>query len=81
MPGYDFGNWSGIYGPAGIPRNIVVVLNQEVSRIINSPELKNKITADGSEASAPHTPEEFKARFDRQIAEWDKFFKTSGVKL
>ncbi len=81
VPGYDFGNWSGIYGPVGIPPAIVVALNHEVSRIINSPELKGKITADGSEATAPHSPAEFKAKFDKQIAEWDKFFKTSGVKL
>jgi hypothetical protein len=39
------------------------------------------LNADGSEPIAPATPEEFKARFDRDYAELEKLIKAADVKI
>jgi len=38
IPGYDHGGWFGLYGPAGLPQEIVARLNSELQRIQRSPE-------------------------------------------
>jgi tripartite-type tricarboxylate transporter receptor subunit TctC len=81
VPGYDHGNTSGIYGPAGIPSAIAVFINREVSKAVNSPDIKSRIEADGSEIAGPHSPAEFKDRFFKRVAQWEDFINNSGIKL
>ena len=48
---------------------------------MNSTEMKDKLAADGAEAAPARSPREFTARFAAQVAMWDKFIKTSGIKV
>jgi tripartite-type tricarboxylate transporter receptor subunit TctC len=72
--------WGGLGAPAGISRRIVESLNKEVGRIINLPDVKEKIVALGGEPRHG-TPEEF-ARFIREEVErWGPIFRQSGAKV
>ena len=71
----------GLYAPAGTPPAIVRAINREVVQFINSPEMKEKLALEATEAAPPNTPEEFRDFFARQVAMWDRFIKSSGVKL
>jgi tripartite-type tricarboxylate transporter receptor subunit TctC len=81
VPGYELDNMYGMYGPAGLPAPILAALNREIVQIIQSPDMRARITADGAEPASANSPAEFKARFAGQISMWEKFIKTSGIKV
>ena len=81
LPGLILDNMCGLYAPAGVPPTVVSSLNRQISRVMNTPEMRDKLAADGAEPAPPHTPAEFKTAVIRQINQWDKFITTSGIKL
>ena len=54
VPGYAAPTWSGVIGPAGIPRPIVDKLNAAINRAINSPRLQGALRADRRRAGRRH---------------------------
>ena len=81
VPGFEMQNMYGVYAPAGVPPAIQLALGRDVGQIMNSPEVKEKVAADGAEVAPPGTPAEFKKRFAQEIDMWEKFIKTSGIKV
>lgn len=81
VPGFEMDNMYGLYAPAGVPQPILEALNREVSGIMNSAEVKRRVTADGAEVAPPATPARFKERFAREIEMWEKFIKSHGIKV
>ena len=55
--------------------------NREISRVMNTAEMRDKLAADGAEPVPPHTPAEFRATVIHQINQREKFINRSGVKL
>ncbi|MGE5522765.1 MAG: tripartite tricarboxylate transporter substrate binding protein, partial [Rhodospirillaceae bacterium] len=55
VPGYDVTGWYGIVAPGGTPPALVNRLNGELTKLLASPEVEEKLAADGAEA-APSTP-------------------------
>jgi len=47
VPGYESGGWFGYVAPAGTPRDIIVLLNQEINRAMALPDVKEKLNAAG----------------------------------
>jgi tripartite-type tricarboxylate transporter receptor subunit TctC len=79
VPGYDAVIWLGIMAPAGTPRAIVDRLNAEITKAVNSPELK-KSWADQGAVPMTMTPDEF-GRFMREdIEKWARVVKISGAR-
>ncbi len=81
MTGLILDNMYGLYAPAGVPANVLASLNREISLVMNTPEMRDKLAADGAEPAAPHTPAAFKATVTKQINQWEKFIRSSGIKL
>lgn len=81
LPGLILDNMYGLYAPAGVQAAVLSALNQQVSRVMNTPEMRDKLAADGAEPAPPHTLADFKATVMRQIDQWEKFITTSGIKL
>ena len=69
VPGYDFASWGGVFAPAGTPRDIVMKLNGEFARALNSPELRKRFEEMGLVAK-PSSPEEFGAFLASEMARW-----------
>ena len=80
LPGFDVNSWYGVFGPAGLPRDILTKLNAETSRGINAPDLKERLSALGAEPSSK-SPEAFTQYVRDEIAKWAKVVKASGAKL
>ena len=80
VAGYDMSGWYGIVAPAGTPVAIVRRASDEFGRIMHSPEVAEKLAADGSEP-ATGTPAEFTATIAREIEKWTQLVKTTGLKL
>ena len=51
VTGYEAVTWSAVLGPKAIPQAIVTRLNQEIERILQTREMKERLTGDGMEIS------------------------------
>jgi tripartite-type tricarboxylate transporter receptor subunit TctC len=69
VPGYDFASWGGLFAPAGTPREIIMKLNGEVARALNSAEIKKRFDDMGLVAKAS-SPEEFGAFLAAEMGRW-----------
>ena len=80
VPGYEATIWLGLMAPAGTPRNVLERLNAEVSKIVNSPEVKENWAKQGAQPMA--LPIDQFERFLRDdIVKWAKVVKLSGAKV
>jgi tripartite-type tricarboxylate transporter receptor subunit TctC len=80
VPGFELSNWIGLFGPAGMPPAIVARLNNEVQKIMLSPEIQKRLEAEGARF-IPMTPEQF-ATFQRsELAKWGKMIREANIKV
>ena len=80
VAGYEAGNWYGIAAPAGAPRAIVMRLNQEIARIVTSPDVRTKLLAIGMETESS-SPEAFAEFLKNDAAKWARVIKAAGLRL
>jgi tripartite-type tricarboxylate transporter receptor subunit TctC len=80
LPGFEVVGWYGVIGPAGLPAPIVKRLHDEFVKVLNRPDVHERIVADGSEPAGTN-PEEFRQFMLADLAKWAKVVKESGAKL
>ncbi len=80
VPGYDAGTWTGVIGPAGLPRPILHKLNASINQAIASPGFLARFAQIGDEP-AGGTPEDFAETIRRDSAKWADVVKRSGAKI
>ena len=80
LPGFESLNWNGIVGPAGLARDIVMRLNQEIVRVLALPDVKEKIIAQGNYVVGD-TPEQFAAFMRAESDKWAGVVKRGNIKL
>jgi len=80
VPGYEAGTWTGVIGPAGLPRPVLERLNAAVNAAIRSPIFVERFASIGDEP-AGGTPEEFSALIRRDSTRWAEVVKRSGAKI
>ncbi len=80
LPGFEIVGWYGIIGPAKMPEPIVARLNAELLKALNSPDVRERIIADGSEPVG-NSPEAFRQFMLADAAKWAKLVKESGAKM
>ena len=81
VPGYQLHNTYGYVAPAGVPTSIVRAIAAVVSQGMNAPETVRALAAEGNEVVAAATPEEFRAKFEREYAELEKTIRAIKIKL
>ena len=69
VPGYDFASWGGMFAPAGTPRDVVMKVNAELARSLNSAEIRKRFDDMGLVAR-PSSPEEFGAFLASEMSRW-----------
>lgn len=72
--------WSGLLGPAGVPRDVVNRLQREVARHLLSPQLKESMMRQGAEPVAS-TPEQFAAFIKSEALKWSQVIKRAGLEF
>lgn len=80
LPGFEVVGWYGVIGPAGMPAPLVAKLHGEFVRILNLPDIRERIVADGSEPVGS-SPEAFRQFMLADLAKWSKVVKESGAKV
>jgi len=69
LPGYEGVGWFGLVAPKGTPPEIIHKLNAEVNRILNSPDVRKRLTDEGAKPVGG-SPEEAKRSINDGIAKW-----------
>ncbi|MEO7392190.1 MAG: tripartite tricarboxylate transporter substrate binding protein [Ramlibacter sp.] len=80
VAGYVASVWLALLAPAGTPPEVVLKLNAEVARLLNSPDTRKALFDAGVEG-APSTPEAMADYMVQELARWGKVVKDTGVKL
>jgi tripartite-type tricarboxylate transporter receptor subunit TctC len=80
LPGFELVGWYGIAAPAKLPKPILTRLHAEIVKIMQEPDIRQRILADGSEVVV-NTPEQFLQYMHADLAKWAKLVKESGAKL
>ncbi len=78
VPGFEAATWVGLLAPAGTPKEIVNRMQQEVAKVLRSPEVQEKLSTTGAEPVGS-TPEEFGAYVASEVAKWDRVVKQAKI--
>jgi len=80
IPGFDLTSWNGIFGPAGLPKEVVETISKNVQAVVGEKEVQDKLEAIGFEARPSKSPEEFRKYVSDQLAHWTRLVKAAGIK-
>jgi tripartite-type tricarboxylate transporter receptor subunit TctC len=78
VPGYEVTTWYSFVAPAGTPKAVIDKLNREISAIVETPEMKEKLRAAGLETDAM-SPDELGALFRTETAKWAKVISDAKI--
>src|ERR671919_519108 len=78
-PGFESSIWLGLFGPANIPDAVLHRMRTELRRVLESPDVKQKLNAAGGLDPYVTTPEEFSALIRRDHAKYAKVVKDVGI--
>ncbi len=79
IPGMDARLWFGLFTTAKTPRAVVMKLNQEITEVLNKPDVKQHLITQGAEA-APSTPEELGDFVKSELQRWVPIIKAAGIR-
>ncbi len=79
VPGYEMALWIGVFAPAGTPQDVSAKLNAEVVRIVNLPDVREKLDGMGVEPLG-NTSEQVAEWIRREIAKFGPVVKAADIK-
>jgi tripartite-type tricarboxylate transporter receptor subunit TctC len=80
VPGFEVIHWYGIFGPKGIPREVVARLNKEFATVLATSAMKQWFAGEGMEpAGGP--PEQFRNRIKSDVEKWKRVVKEANIKV
>ena len=79
LKGFEAVAWNGLGAPAHTPRDIIARINADVVKIVSSPELRERLKAEGSDPVG-NTPMQYGEFLRAEVAKWAKVIKFAGVK-
>lgn len=78
IPGFEAVTWIGLLAPAGTPKEIVARMHREIEKIVQMPEVQERLSASGAEPVAS-TPEQFGAYLGSEVAKWGRVVKQAKI--
>jgi tripartite-type tricarboxylate transporter receptor subunit TctC len=79
IPGFAFPAWSGLVGPAGMPKDVVAKLNTALNTVLHQKESVAKLMEQAAAQPWPTTPEQFGSHIDKEVARWTKLARDAGI--
>jgi tripartite-type tricarboxylate transporter receptor subunit TctC len=80
VKGFESGTWQGVLMPANTPPAVINRLAAELTRIIRSPEVRERLVSQGAEVYTM-SPAEFTTFFERERKQWATVVAQGGVKI
>jgi tripartite-type tricarboxylate transporter receptor subunit TctC len=79
-PDYEVTPVFGLFVPANTPKDIIALLNAEIRKVVDTPDVRERYAAQGVIAGGS-TPEELGAVLAAEVAQWAKVIKTAGIRV
>ena len=79
VPKFEARSWIGVLVPAGTPREIVNRLNSVFVKLVNSPEVREQLIAQGVDPET-NTPDEFAVFLRNEVSRAAQVVKAAGIK-
>jgi tripartite-type tricarboxylate transporter receptor subunit TctC len=79
MTGFDFSSWYGLWGPKGLPADLVTKIQAEVARIVQRPEVRERFALLGFKPLGS-TPEYFAGYIKDEMAKYERIVKDANIK-
>jgi tripartite-type tricarboxylate transporter receptor subunit TctC len=79
FPGFSAYAWWGILAPAGTPKPILDRMHAEVLKVLNNPEARGRLSAQGMDIVAS-SPAEFGKFVSGEVERWAKVVKDNNIK-
>lgn len=73
-------SWQGLFAPAGTPAPVLARLNEEVLKILKSPDMQEFFSSRGFIVNG-NSPAEAKRFIDSEVAKWGRIVKASGARV
>ncbi len=80
IPGFDTATWNGLYLPAATPRDVIARIHTDVTKVLASPQLKDRMLKQGIDQSTLNTPEKHAAFVKAEFARWGKVIRDADIK-
>jgi len=80
VTGFESGTWQGLLVPASTPAAVVSRLSSELTKIIRSPDVRSRLSAQGAEVYTM-SPPEFVTFFEHERKRWAGVVTKGGIKL
>ena len=78
LPGFEVNVWYGLFAPRGTPAKVVDKIAMDVTRLLKTPDMRERFSALGVEAEGT-SPAEFKAYFRHDMEKWRRVVAAAGV--
>jgi tripartite-type tricarboxylate transporter receptor subunit TctC len=78
LKGYESSQWYGVLAPTGTPMEIVNLLNVAIMKLMQSPDMKQRMAESGSLAVGS-TREAFAKHLALELTKWARVIKASGA--
>ena len=79
VPGFEAISILGVWAPAGTPPALVQLLNREIVKTLQQPEVRQRFLNVGVEAVGS-APEPFAAKVRSEMEKWGRVFRNAGIK-
>lgn len=79
LPGFEVLSTDSVFAPAKTPAAILNRVHRELARVLNQPDIKEKLLNAGGEVIA-NTPEAFSAWLKGEVTKWAKLIKEAGIR-
>lgn len=79
LPGFELGNWYGLFAPGGTSKELVQQISQDVQGILQSSEVKKNLFKSGFEPVSNQTPEQFAGFVKKEVERWSRVVKSSNI--
>jgi tripartite-type tricarboxylate transporter receptor subunit TctC len=81
LPGFEAVSWFGLYGPAGMPADIVAKINAEVRSLFVDPEVRKTFLTPQFFEPLVDTPAELAGYLDAEAKKWSKVVRDAKIKV
>ncbi len=79
LPGFEIGNWNGLFAPTGTPKAIIDKLHRAVAEVLQEPEVRKRIDGTGYELLNQMSPDEFRKYIEKESEHYAKLSKAAGI--
>ena len=80
LPGYESSTWFGLFGPRGLPADVVTRVNTAANQVLRDPEVVEKLKSLGIEPVGG-TPAQFSTMLGNELAKWKKIIQDRKITL